>query len=136
MPEISMPRLSDSMQDGTIVKWLKGDGDTVSAGDELVEIESDKATVVYEVETAGELRISATEGAIVAVGAPIAWIGNPADAPVARSDALPPCPQIHRAAGRTATIGCPSPTARGAQPGWRCCGRVVVGAATRASARG
>ena len=43
-----MPRLSDSMEEGTIIKWLKGDGDAVARGDELVEIETDKATMTYE----------------------------------------------------------------------------------------
>jgi pyruvate dehydrogenase E2 component (dihydrolipoamide acetyltransferase) len=44
MTEITMPRLSDSMEQGTIASWLKSDGDRVDAGDELVEIETDKAT--------------------------------------------------------------------------------------------
>jgi pyruvate dehydrogenase E2 component (dihydrolipoamide acetyltransferase) len=43
MTEITMPRLSDSMQQGPIASWLKSDGDRVD-GDELVEIETDKAT--------------------------------------------------------------------------------------------
>jgi pyruvate dehydrogenase E2 component (dihydrolipoamide acetyltransferase) len=47
MPEITMPRLSDSMEEGTILKWLKSDGDEVSEGDELAEIETDKATMTY-----------------------------------------------------------------------------------------
>ena len=67
-----MPRLSDSMEEGTIGRWLKIDGDTVAAGDELVEIETDKATVVYESDVAGKLCIVAAVGETVAIGAPIA----------------------------------------------------------------
>ena len=87
-----MPRLSDSMTEGTIVRWLKADGDEVSRGEELVEVETDKATVGYEAEDAGTLSIRQPEGAVVAVGAVIAVIGAgtpvaAADAPVAVSDA-------------------------------------------------
>ncbi|MGI8593970.1 MAG: lipoyl domain-containing protein, partial [Solirubrobacteraceae bacterium] len=53
MAEITMPRLSDSMEEGTILKWLKSDGDEVARGEELVEIETDKATMTYESDSAG-----------------------------------------------------------------------------------
>ncbi len=79
-----MPRLSDSMEEGTIVRWLKRDGDEVARGEELVEIETDKATMAYESDTAGTLRISAQEGVTLPVGATIATIGEgsgPAPAP-------------------------------------------------------
>ena len=71
-----MPRLSDSMEEGTIVRWLKRDGDEVARGEELVEIETDKATMAYESDTAGTLRITAQEGATLPVGARIAVIGD------------------------------------------------------------
>jgi pyruvate dehydrogenase E2 component (dihydrolipoamide acetyltransferase) len=48
MSEIVMPRLSDTMEEGTILRWLKADGETVARGEELVEIETDKATMIYE----------------------------------------------------------------------------------------
>ena len=54
MPDVVMPRLSDSMEEGTILKWLKADGDEVARGDELVEIETDKATMTYEADAAGD----------------------------------------------------------------------------------
>ncbi|MBJ7343423.1 MAG: 2-oxo acid dehydrogenase subunit E2, partial [Solirubrobacteraceae bacterium] len=76
MAEIVMPRLSDSMEEGTIVRWLKRDGDEVARGEELVEIETDKATMAYESDTAGMLQITAPEGATLAVGAKIAVIGD------------------------------------------------------------
>jgi pyruvate dehydrogenase E2 component (dihydrolipoamide acetyltransferase) len=74
-PEVVMPRLSDSMEEGTILKWLKGDGDEVARGDQLVEIETDKATVTFEAAASGTLHILAPEGETVPVGAPIAQIG-------------------------------------------------------------
>jgi pyruvate dehydrogenase E2 component (dihydrolipoamide acetyltransferase) len=67
-----MPRLSDSMEEGTIVRWLKAAGDIVAAGDALVEIETDKATMEYEAEAHGTLQILAAEGATVALGEAIA----------------------------------------------------------------
>jgi pyruvate dehydrogenase E2 component (dihydrolipoyllysine-residue acetyltransferase) len=75
MPDVVMPRLSDSMEEGTILKWLKSDGDEVAAGDELVEIETDKATMTYEADAAGTLRIVAQEGETLAVGQVIASLG-------------------------------------------------------------
>src|ERR1700727_1104785 len=72
--QITMPRLTDSMEDGTLVRWIKHNGDAVSAGDELAEIESDKATVVYEAEGAGILSTTIDEGATVAVGTVIGWL--------------------------------------------------------------
>ena len=63
-----MPRLSDSMTEGTIVRWLKAEGDEVERGEEIVEVETDKATVGYEAEVSGRLSIREPEGAVVAVG--------------------------------------------------------------------
>jgi pyruvate dehydrogenase E2 component (dihydrolipoamide acetyltransferase) len=76
MADVPMPRLSDSMEEGTILKWLKADGDAVSAGDELVEIETDKANMTYEAEAEGVLAIVAAEGDTLAVGELIARIGE------------------------------------------------------------
>ena len=71
--EIVMPRLSDSMEEGTIVQWLVRAGDHVDEGQPLVEVETDKASVVYEAQTAGlVLELRAAEGESVRVGAPIA----------------------------------------------------------------
>ncbi|HEX7299049.1 MAG TPA: biotin/lipoyl-containing protein, partial [Solirubrobacteraceae bacterium] len=81
MPEVVMPRLSDSMEEGTILKWLKADGDEVAKGDELVEIETDKATMTYEADTAGALSIVAQEGETLPIGQVIARIGGGGEAP-------------------------------------------------------
>src|ERR1051326_7697490 len=72
-----MPRLSDSMEEGTILTWLKQVGDEVSVGDELVEIETDKANMAYESDTAGTLQeILAQEGETLPIGSPIARLGD------------------------------------------------------------
>jgi pyruvate dehydrogenase E2 component (dihydrolipoamide acetyltransferase) len=76
MAELVMPRLSDTMEEGTILRWLKADGDQVARGEELVEIETDKATMTYESDQAGVLQILAAEGDTLAVGAPIARVGD------------------------------------------------------------
>jgi pyruvate dehydrogenase E2 component (dihydrolipoamide acetyltransferase) len=74
--EIVMPRLSDTMEEGTVLRWLKRDGEHVRRGEELVEIETDKAAMVYESDQEGTLRILAQEGDTLAVGARIADVGD------------------------------------------------------------
>jgi len=76
MPDVAMPRLSDSMEEGTILKWLKSDGDEVKRGEELVEIETDKANMTYEADLEGVLKIVAQEGDTLPVGQTIAQIGG------------------------------------------------------------
>src|SRR6476620_2440933 len=80
MSDIVMPRLSDSMEEGTVLAWMKSVGDEVALGDELVEIETDKANMVYESDVAGTLvEILADEGATLPIGEVIARIGEPGD---------------------------------------------------------
>src|SRR5689334_3849036 len=81
MPDVVMPRLSDSMEEGTILKWLKAEGDEVARGDELVEIETDKATMTYEADSAGTLSIVAQEGETLPIGQVIARVGEGGEAP-------------------------------------------------------
>jgi pyruvate dehydrogenase E2 component (dihydrolipoamide acetyltransferase) len=77
MVDIVMPRLSDSMEEGTVLRWLKGIGDEVAVGEELVEIETDKANMVYESDTAGTVvEVLAQEGDTLPVGDPIARVGD------------------------------------------------------------
>ncbi|MBV9802593.1 MAG: 2-oxo acid dehydrogenase subunit E2 [Solirubrobacterales bacterium] len=71
---VRMPRLSDSMEEGTIVRWLKVHGGAVRAGEAIVEIETDKATMEYEAEADGVLEIVVHEGDTVALGEVIAQI--------------------------------------------------------------
>ena len=77
----SMPRLSDSMEEGTILRWLKSVGDEVKRGDELVEIETDKANMTYEATDEGMLiEIVAEEGDTLPIGEVIARIGDAGEA--------------------------------------------------------
>jgi pyruvate dehydrogenase E2 component (dihydrolipoyllysine-residue acetyltransferase) len=77
MPDVVMPRLSDSMEEGTVLQWLKQVGDEIAVGDELVEIETDKANMAYESDVEGELtEILVQEGETVAIGTPIARVGE------------------------------------------------------------
>src|SRR3954451_1508192 len=72
MGDVVMPRLSRSMEEGTILRWLKSDGDPVRPGDELVEIETDKATETYAADGEGVLQVLAAVGETLPVGAVIA----------------------------------------------------------------
>ena len=90
-----MPRLSDSMEEGTILKWLKADGESVSRGDPLAEIETDKATLTYEADGAGVLTIVVAAGETLPIGSVIARLDDggadgepqPAKAPAAPAKA-------------------------------------------------
>ena len=82
MAEIVMPRLSDSMEEGTVLRWLKSVGDQVAVGDELVEIETDKANMVYESDLDGTIvEVLAQEGDTLPVGDPIARVGDASEVP-------------------------------------------------------
>ena len=77
-----MPKLSDTMTEGTLAKWLKKVGDKVEMGDVLAEIETDKATMEMEAFDDGMLaEIYVQEGEKVAVGQPIALLALPGDKP-------------------------------------------------------
>src|ERR1044071_2099088 len=81
MPEIQMPKLSDTMTEGTLVAWKKKKGDQVSAGEVLAEIETDKATMEWESPEDGTLtEIYVEEGGKVNVGDKIAFIGEKGEA--------------------------------------------------------
>ena len=71
-----MPKLSDTMEEGTIVEWKKKSGDQVKTGDVLAEVESDKATFDLEAEADGTLQILVEQGVPAKIGAPIAKIGE------------------------------------------------------------
>jgi pyruvate dehydrogenase E2 component (dihydrolipoamide acetyltransferase) len=75
--EITMPQLSDTMTEGTLVRWMKTEGDAVKAGEEIAEVETDKATMPYEAPEAGVLAYRALkEGDKAPVGAIIAVIAK------------------------------------------------------------
>jgi pyruvate dehydrogenase E2 component (dihydrolipoamide acetyltransferase) len=80
MPEIQMPKLSDTMTEGTLVAWKKKKGEKVAAGDVLAEIETDKATMEWESPEDGTLtEIFVEEGGKIEVGQKIAFIGEPGE---------------------------------------------------------
>ena len=82
--DVTMPRLSDSMEEGTVLKWLVEEGGEVKRGEPLVEIETDKANMTYDADTDGVLvEILAQEGDTLEIGEVIARIG---DAGEAKSD--------------------------------------------------
>ncbi|HKH41282.1 MAG TPA: dihydrolipoamide acetyltransferase family protein [Solirubrobacterales bacterium] len=124
MAEVVMPRLSDSMEEGTVLRWLKSAGDEVAVGDELVEIETDKANMVYESDLAGTIvEVLAEEGDTLPVGEPIARVGNasevvsggngggPREEPAERAPEPPPSEAPAPAA--TAAPPAPAPAADG-----------------------
>jgi pyruvate dehydrogenase E2 component (dihydrolipoamide acetyltransferase) len=74
---VDMPKLGFDMAEGTLVRWVKGEGDEITKGDVLAEIETDKATVEVESSYTGVVRKQLVpEGEIVPVGTPIAVIGE------------------------------------------------------------
>lgn len=77
MPEINMPRLSDTMQEGTITRWLKKPGDEIKRGDVLAEVETDKANMEIEAFDNGILQqIMVNEGETAPIGQVIAVLGQ------------------------------------------------------------
>src|SRR4051795_2561004 len=74
--DVLMPRLSDSMEEGTVLKWIVQPGGEVKRGEPLVEIETDKANMTYEADTDGVLiEVLAQEGETLPIGQAIARIG-------------------------------------------------------------
>ena len=90
--ELTMPRLSDTMEEGRIGRWLKREGDSFREGDVIAEIETDKATMEFQAYDDGTvLRIIVDDGETAALGAPIAIVGGAgeevADAPAEKEPA-------------------------------------------------
>ena len=105
MPEITMPRLSDTMEDGVIIAWHKKIGDRVERGEVLAEIETDKAIMELEAYDAGILEhMLAGEGDRVPIGVPIAVIGD-GSGTSAVPQAAPP------AAPKPESVAAPKPSA-------------------------
>lgn len=100
--EFTMPKLGLTMTEGTVTKWLKGVGDSVAAGDILVEVETDKITNQLEAPEDGVvLAILVAEGDVAPCQAPIAIIGRPGEAAAPRAAAAPavrPAPSLPAAA--------------------------------------
>ena len=88
--DVIMPQMGFDMEEGTVVRWLKAEGDQVNRGEPIVEVETDKATVEVESFASGLLRrIVVTEGITVPVGQVIGIIGT-ADEEISSSEAPSP----------------------------------------------
>ena len=98
MAEVTMPRLSDTMSEGAVGRWLKKPGDAVADGEIIAEIETDKATMELQAFESGTLqKILVPEGQTVPIGQTIAIIGDGA-APAEEAAAPPEQAGRHRAA--------------------------------------
>ncbi len=105
MAEITMPRLSDTMEEGTIARWLKQPGDEVKKGEILAEIETDKATMDLEAYEGGTLQqILVQEGETVPIGQAVALIGSGA---VAQQP--PSAPSAAKAEAKSGSDGASAP---------------------------
>jgi pyruvate dehydrogenase E2 component (dihydrolipoamide acetyltransferase) len=117
MADVTMPRLSDTMEEGTIASWLKKPGEKVDRGEVIAQIETDKATMDLTAFEAGTLQeILAPEGSTVAIGQPVARIGNGKAAPApaekapapAEKAAAPTAEKAAQQANRAAASGPPA----------------------------
>jgi pyruvate dehydrogenase E2 component (dihydrolipoamide acetyltransferase) len=127
--QLTMPKLSDSMEEATIIRWLKAPGDRFAKGEPLAEIETDKATVVYEAEADGVIgTIVVPEGGSARLGEPIATLGD--------GEAPPPAPERPRATPvarrRAVELGVSLHGLAGTGPG----GRITVEDVERAAGDG
>jgi pyruvate dehydrogenase E2 component (dihydrolipoamide acetyltransferase) len=114
--KVFMPKLSDAMETGKVIKWLKKEGDAVKGGDVIAEIETDKANVEIEAFGAGVLRkIIVSEGGQVPVGDLIGVIADPAEdissVAAAAAKPAPAAPAAPAAAAAPAPAPRPAPTA-------------------------
>jgi pyruvate dehydrogenase E2 component (dihydrolipoamide acetyltransferase) len=123
---ISMPKLGFDMAEGTLIRWLKREGETVAKGEVLAEIETDKATVEVEASVSGTVRrLLVEERSTVPVGAPIAILGSPDEPIDALSATVPPASPsvLARPAAEAAStpdlVSSPSASLEGVQGGVR-----------------
>ena len=107
--ELKMPQLGLTMEEGTVSKWVKHEGDSVKAGDVVAEITTDKLTNELTSEVDGTLlKIVAQEGDDIPVKGTLAWIGQPGEqvgaAPAAAAPAAPPASAAPAKKGETSVI--------------------------------
>ncbi len=112
MADVTMPRLSDTMEEGTIASWLKKPGEKVDRGEVIAQIETDKATMDLTAFEAGTLQeILAPEGSTVAIGQPVARIGNGKAGPAPAEKASSTAEAVPRAEKAAPTAEKAAPTA-------------------------
>ena len=120
--ELTMPQMGYDMQEGTILKWLKGEGDSVENGEPIAEIETDKAVVEFESYAAGVVRqILVSAGNTVPVGEPIAIVGEANEAAAApeqppAADPAPAAPAAEEAPQEPPSAAIPMPAAADPTP--------------------
>src|SRR5438128_202194 len=104
MAELTMPKMGDAMEEGTVLRWLKSEGDPIAEEEPIAEIQTEKATIEVPSYEAGKLtRILVPEGQTVAVGTPIAQYepaGGNGRASGAAPQAAPEAPEQASGAGR------------------------------------
>jgi pyruvate dehydrogenase E2 component (dihydrolipoamide acetyltransferase) len=131
---VTMPQMTDTMTEGTLVKWLKQVGDTVKVGDALAEIETDKATMDFESPEAGTLLyVGVKEGETIKPQAPLVIIGEKgADFQVLLSGGSPASatPAVGSQNGAALTQGTDSPSTRAQEPTQQTAPTQPVAAAT------
>ena len=113
MTTITMPRLSDSMEEGTILEWLIDDGAEVGEGDDLIEVETDKATMVHPSPVAGVVHRLVAAGETVAVGVAIAQVLAPGEA---APPAAAPVPAVAAKDADAQAADAPAAPPQAAQP--------------------
>src|SRR3954470_16784783 len=112
---IGLPKLSPTMEEGVLVRWVKKEGDKVSPGDLVAEVETDKANMDFTLEDDGVLlKLLVKEGDTVKLGAPVAILGKAGEdvtaliAEAAKQGAAPPAPEAAKPAPEAAK---PAPAA-------------------------
>ena len=121
--EIVMPKLSDTMEEGTILKWLKQVGDRVAAGEVIAEVETDKADMELEAYDEGVLsEVRVAEGQSAPVGAVIAVLTAPGEQAATKKPAAPATTTSDGGGAKQAQKATPKPaqekaSAAAAEPG-------------------
>ena len=112
---VKLPKMSDTMTEGVIVKWNYKVGDTVKSGDVLAEVETDKATMDMEVYAKGSILYLVEEGSAIPVDGVIAVVGNPGDDYHSFLSGAPAAPAVS-AAPAAETVSAPAPQQMAATP--------------------
>ncbi|OGO24721.1 MAG: hypothetical protein A2Y54_03555 [Chloroflexi bacterium RBG_16_51_16] len=100
---VSMPKLGFDMQEGTLVRWVKNEGEQINKGDVLAEIETDKATVEVESSASGTVRkLLVGPGSVVPIGSPIAIVGSPDE--TITQPAIPPSVKKKKTAAKSEDV--------------------------------
>jgi len=114
--EVKLPRLGQGMESGTVVKWLKAEGDRVEKGEPLYELDTDKVTQEVEADVAGVLLKIALAAGDAPVGQTIAWIGEEGEEVAAAEAPAPEQPETESAEPKAAPEPAPVTVSAAAPP--------------------